>query len=144
MSISSAYSMINVAATIDGREVIGLWDGDDAIVVAPGADKGTGVVGADGSGIFSISANKSATITLRLMHTSPTHRLLRQKLQRQQALGARAASFPFTVIDTVSNEGGAAQKCHIMTEPSDQNGNNATVREWVLWTVEWTPEIPNG
>lgn len=144
MAISSAYSMSNVAATIDGREVIGFWDGDDAVTVAQGADKGTGVIGADGSGIFSISANKSATITFRLMHTSPTHRLLMQKLRRQQALGAGITAFPVTVIDTASNEGGAAQKCYIMTAPSDSKGTNATVREWVLWTVEWTPEIPNG
>jgi hypothetical protein len=144
MGISTAYSMTNVSATVDGQQVIGAWDGDDAIVVTPGANKGTGVVGADGSGIFSVSADKSATISIKLMHTSPTHRLLTQKAKRQQAAGGDASAFPFAVIDTVSNEGGTADKCFIMTNPNDSKGKNATVREWVLWTVEWNSEIPNG
>ncbi|MCO6407363.1 phage structural protein [Hoeflea alexandrii] len=144
MAISSAYSMVNVSATVDGQQVQGAWDGDDALIVTPGADKGTGLIGADGSGIFSISADKSASISIKLMHTSPTHRLLSQKMKRQQALGGAAASFPFNFIDTVSGEGGTADKCYIMTAPADSKGKNATVREWVLWAVEWNPEIPNG
>lgn len=144
MAISSAYSFTNVSATVDGRQVQGPWDGDDALVVTPGADRGTGLVGADGSGIFSISADKSATISVKLMHTSPTHRLLVEKMKRQQALGAAASSFPFQFIDTVSGEGGSADKCYIMTAPADSKGKNATVREWVLWAVEYNPEVPNG
>lgn len=144
MPISSAYSMVNVSATVDGQQVQGAWDGDDAIVVTPGADKGTGLIGADGSGIWSVSADKSATISVKLMHTSPTHRLLSQKLKRQQALGGAASTFPFSFIDTVSGEGGTADKCYIMTAPADSKGKSATVREWVLWTVEYNPEIPNG
>lgn len=57
------------------------------------------LIGADGSALFSVSANKGATITLRLMHTSPTHRLLTQKLKRQQALASPNAAFPVTVYD---------------------------------------------
>ncbi|MDO9417035.1 phage structural protein [Pararhizobium sp.] len=144
MAISSAYSALNVAATVDGQQVQGWWDGDDAIVVSPGADKGTGVIGGDGSGIFSISANRSATISIKLMHTSPTHRLLMQKEKRQQTLGADAKAFPFSFIDTVSNEGGSADRCFIQTSPSDSKGVNATVREWILWTAQWNAEIPNG
>lgn len=144
MAISSAYSFANVSATLDGRQVQGAWDGDDAIVVSPGADRGTGLIGADGSGIFSISADKSATISIKLMHTSPTHRLLMQKMKRQQALGAGASSFPFQFMDTASGEGGSADKCFIMTAPADSKGKNAVVREWVLWAVEYNPEVPNG
>ena len=31
-----AYSMLNVTATLDGRRVVGLMDGDNAIQVSPG------------------------------------------------------------------------------------------------------------
>lgn len=144
MANSTAYSMVNVAATLDGQTVQGLWDGDDAIVVTRGADVGSGLVGADGSSIFSISANKSAQISVKLQHTSPTHRLLHQKLKRQQALGSVAAAFPFSFIDTGSNEGGSADRVFIMTAPVDSKGNNAVVREWVLWAGEWNAEIPDN
>jgi len=144
MALSSAYSMVNVSATVDGQQVHGLWDGDDAIVVTPGADKGTGLIGADGSGIWSVSADKSATISIKLMHTSPTHRLLAEKLKRQQARGGAASTFPFMFIDTVSGEGGTADRCYIMTAPADSKGKSATVREWVLWAVDWNAEVPNA
>lgn len=140
----SAYSFANVSATIDRREVVAPWDGDDAIVVAQGADAGTGLVGADGSSIFSITTDRSATITIRLMHTSPTHRLLHQKWEAQRARGAAFRSFPFAMKDRVSGEGGTASNCYVMTAPSDSKGKAAAVREWVLWTGEWKPEIPNG
>ena len=144
MPQTSAYGMQNVSASVDGQKVVGLWDGDDPISVAPAADKGTGLVGADGAGIFSVSANRGATITIRLQHTSPTHRLLSQKLKRQQALASMAAAFPFSFMDAGSGEGGSADKCFIQTAPTDQKGVNAVMREWVLWTADWNPEIPNG
>lgn len=144
MANTSAYSMVNVTGTVDGQQIQGLWDGDDAIIVTQSSDKGTGLIGADGSGIFSISANKAASISIKLQHTSATHRLLMQKLKRQQALGGTAAAFPFSFIDNSSGEGGSADKCYIQTAPVDSKGVNATVREWVLWTSEWNPEIPNG
>lgn len=144
MPQTSAYGFQNVSASVDGQKVIGLWDGDDAIVVAHSTDKGTGLTGVAGDGIFSVSASRSATITLRLMHTSPTHRLLMQKLKRQQALASMSAAFPFSFMDAGSGEGGSADKVFIQGAPADQKGVNAVVREWVLWTADWNPEIPNN
>lgn len=144
MATSTAYSFINVTAAVDGQQVQGAWDGDDALIVTRGADAGTGLIGADGSGIFSVLADRSATVSIKLQHTSPTHRLLMQKLKRQQALGGNASAFPFSFIDTVSNEGGSADRCYIQTAPADSKGKNAVVREWVLWTADWNPEVPNG
>lgn len=144
MGNSTAYSMVNVSATLDGQKVQGLWDGDDAIVVTQGADAGSGLVGADGSSIFSISADNSAQISVKLQHTSPTHRLLHQKWKRQKALGSTAAAFPFSLIDNGTNEGGSADRVFIMTAPADSKGKNAVVREWVLWTGDWNTEIPDN
>lgn len=142
MAISTAYSALNVAATVDGLAVVGLWDGDDAIVVERGADVGTGIIGADGSGIFSQTADRSARITIRVMDTSPTHAQLSRKLEQQSA--GRLIPFPFDLIDKGSHEGGTADRCFIQQAPGPQKGKNATVRTWVLWTSEWKPTIPNG
>ncbi len=142
MAQSTAYSMINVAATLDGLAIHGLWDGDAAITEEQGADFGTGLVGADGSGIFSQSADQSARITIRLQHTSPTHAQLSRKLAQQRA--GRLLAFPFDVKDKDSGEGGTADRCFVLQAPADSKGKNATVRAWVLWTSEWKPAIPNG
>ena len=141
---SSSYSFKNVAATVNGQQVVGFWEGDDAVTVARLTDRGTMVVGADGSSIFSATANEGATITLRLQHTSPTHRLLLQRLARQSARGVRVTGFPFTVIDVDSGEGGAAADCYIQSAPDDTKGVNAGAREWVLVTGNYKPNITNG
>lgn len=142
MPKSSTYSMLNVVATLDGQRIIGFWDGDDAITVTPGADIGTGLVGADGSSIFSQSANKSASISLKLQPTSAAHRLLSQKLALQRA-GGKIVGFPFDVLELQSGEGGTAEQCFIQGAPEDSKGVNATVRDWTLWTGDWEPAIPN-
>jgi hypothetical protein len=142
MPKSSSYSMKNVAATIDGKSVHGLWDGDDAIVVEQLEDVGSIMVGADGSSIFSQSANLGATITLRLQHSSPTHKLLHQRWARQRATGNKVTGFPVTVADVDSAEGGATDQAFIQAAPSDSKGKTATVREWVLVTGDWKPSIP--
>lgn len=143
MATSTAYSFLNVSATVDGQIVQGLWEGDDAIIVTMSSDAGTGLVGADGSGIFSVSASRAATISIKVQHTSPTHRLLTEKFKRQQALGGRSSAFTFSFIDSVSGEGGTADRCYVVTAPADSKGVNATVREWVLWTSEYVQEVPN-
>lgn len=139
---SSAYSMKNVAITLDGQAVLGLWDGDDAVQIAPLTDIGTMMVGADGSSLFSQSANEGATITIRLQHTSPAHRLLHQKWARQRARGVRVTGFPISIIDVDSGEGGVTDQAFIQTGPTDAKGVNAGPREWVLVTGQWRPEVP--
>ena len=141
MAKSSAYSMINVQATLDGLAIQGLWDGDDAVVVTHGADVGALLVGADGASIFSQSADRSAQISIKLMHTSPTHRQLIQKWKAQRA--GRLIGFPFDVIEKTSGKGGTTDQCFIMQAPANSDGKNAVAHEWVLVTGDWEPNVTN-
>lgn len=134
-----AFSMLNVTATLDGRRVIGLMDGDNAIQVSPGVDAGTMLIGADGTPLFSQTADRSATITLRLKHNSPTHKQLLEKWKAQRS--GRLVGFPFDVIDSGSSEGGVGTDCFVQRAADDTKGNNATVREWVIVTGNWTPNV---
>lgn len=138
----SAYSHLNNVSTLDGVGVQGLWEGDNAIEVQPGADVGQLLVGVQGDSIFSQTADRSARITIRLMHTSATHRQLVQKWQAQRAGNIKA--FGFDTLDISNNEGGNADKCLIAVAPNMSLGMNATVREWVLVTGDWKPLIPNA
>ncbi len=142
MTRVTAYSAENVEATLDGQSVIGLFDGDNAIQIDQNTDAGEGLVGVQGDAIFSQTADRSAMVTLRLQHTSPTHRTLLQKWKAQRAGVLRG--FPFAVIDAGSNEGGNGDKCFVKSAPSDTKGAQATVREWSIWVGDWTPTIPDG
>jgi hypothetical protein len=141
-SLQTTYSFGNVTGTLNGRDMVGFWEGDDTITVEEGADIGTGVVGADGSSIFSQAVNNSARITLRVQHRSPLHNLLHQQLARQR--GGNLAGIPLTFRDGDSNEGGACDRAMIMQAPGVQQGTNASVRTWVLWTGNFQHRIPRA
>lgn len=139
---TTAYSYLDVTATVNQKAVLGMWEGDDAISISENEDIGTGIIGADGSGLFSQYAGKGANISLKLQHTSPTHRYLLQLLQQQREGGLDGISF--TLADRRSGEGGSADKCYIRTAPNTDKGKAATVREWTLWTADFARTITNA
>lgn len=131
------YSFLDVAAYLNKSLVEGLWEGDDAIIVEPAADISSAIVGADGTPLISVTANRAANITLRLQPTSPTHRQLMTLYQK--ILNRQFAPFPFSATNTRTGEGGSAVQCMIMARPRDQEGDQASVREWRLFAGAWTP-----
>jgi len=133
----TVYSMLGVSASLDGLPVVGLYDGDDAIKVEARGPEGDWMIGADGSALFSQTADNSAAITLKLQHTSATNRQLleKQALQRSGVL----VPFGFSVIDTNGGEGSNSGACMIFQPPSQDYGENASVREWVLASANWRP-----
>lgn len=138
--ITTAFSFEETTATVAGQEIYGFFEGDDAVSVEQGASVGTGIIGADGSGIFSQSSDRSAMITLKLMHTSPTHRYLTGLLAQQR--GGALNGVAFSVRDSRSNEGGACSQAFITDAATDSKGTNAGVREWKLWTADWQRTLP--
>jgi hypothetical protein len=132
MAQTTAYAFADVICTLNQRQVLGFWEGDDCVAISESEDAGQGVVGADGSSIFSQFAGKGAQISLKLQHTSATHRYLTDLLQAQRE--GSLDGIPFTVQERRSGEGGSADRCFILQAPALNKGKAADVREWVLWT----------
>lgn len=133
----TVYSMLGVSATLDGLPVDGMFDGDDAIKVESRGPEGDWMIGADGSALFSQTADNSAQITLKLQHTSETHKQLITKMALQRS--GVLVPFPFSVVDTNGAEGSHSGTCMVFQAPSQDYGENATVREWVLASASWQP-----
>lgn len=139
-SLSTTYYFGNCTGTLNGREIIGFWEGDDVVQVEPGADVASMLIGADGSGIVSQSVNNSARITLRVQHRSPIHNQLHRQLLAQQSGNMDGISFTFR--DGDSNEGGACDRAWVVQQPGSQHGVNAAVRTWVLGTINYQHRLP--
>lgn len=138
MSTSSkltVYSFQNVAVVINGAQIEGLWEGDDAVMIEPNSDIGNPVVGVDGSSLVSITADRAVKITLKLQPTSPAHEFLQNRF-RQMRSGS-FSPFPISVRDTGNGEGGSAAEAVIIQAPSRQFGENAASRDWVLFAGAW-------
>lgn len=139
-TVSTAYGFQDVTAVINGKEVFGFWEGDDAVVVEESEDIGSLLIGADGSGVFSQFSGRGARITLRLQHGSPTHRYCTQLLAQQRS--GNIDGLPFSVRDRRSNEGGQSDAVFIVQAPSMSSGKAATVREWVFATADFQHNVP--
>lgn len=89
----STYSFLDTQASIvgpGGSFSIGSGDGiaEEGITIEPAGDKNTMQVGADGTGMHNLHADKSGTITVRLLKTSPKNAMLMAMYNLQQTSAA--------------------------------------------------------
>lgn len=132
----TTYNARNCQVTLDGRDVRGFWEGDDAVTVERSVDRSTAMVGADGKAVVSTSADESATITLKLQHTSAAHKRLRN-IEQSMSKG-RTRKFPLDIADTESGEGGSSRECVIIGTPNVNTGSaTASEREWKIFANPW-------
>ena len=143
MSINCApfgvYSFTNVALSIDGARVIGFDEGDDAIQIERTTDLGTPKVGADGTSIVSITADQSATMTIRLMQNSPFNAWLRNKVLRQRSGGLTGLTFAVSFVDMTNGETGGCTQAIITKEPTISRGAQTSTMEWMIFCPCWQP-----
>lgn len=74
----STYSFMDVVATLTGAAGFidlgyGASAAEEGITLSMAGDKNTMTIGADGEGMHSLHADKSGTITVRLLKTSPAN-----------------------------------------------------------------------
>lgn len=130
-----AFSFNNVAAFIGSVPVEGFTEGDDVLLIEPGADPAQYAVGADGDVVLSLTTNRSALITLKLHHASETHKYLTSLYNRMVSGNMR--TFSFSAVDTGTGEGGYADTCAIVKKPANSYGAQAGSREWQLLAASW-------
>lgn len=90
----SSYSFMDVVAAISGvggsiNLGYGSGSAEEGITIEPAEDKNVMTIGADGSGMHSLVANESSTVTVRLLKSSPVNAQLQTmyNVQTQSSLG---------------------------------------------------------
>mgnify|MGYP001078389148 CR=1 FL=1 len=104
----ATYSFQNVTATLVGSGVVnfgyGAGNSKEGITVEPNEDINAMYIGADGEGMHSLKSNKSGTVTIRLMRTSPQNAQL-QLLFNAQTLSSTGRWMPWTTSWWTSSTG---------------------------------------
>lgn len=132
------YSFKNVAFTIDGSLATNFDEGDDCIAIAPTSDLGTPKVGADGGSILSVTADQSATVTIRLLQNSPMNQFLQNKVRRMRSGALTGVTFAIGFTDLSNGETGGCTQATIMREPTTTRGVNVNNMEWGIFCPCWT------
>ncbi len=139
--MSKTYSFLDVVASLTGPgAVINLGAGaglaEEGITVDPASDIDTMSIGADGEGMHALHGDKSGTVTVRLLKTSPTNALLMAAYNFQTASSATHGQNTITIVDTVRGDAITARQASFVRRPSLGYGKEAGMVEWVFNAVK--------
>lgn len=127
------YSFLDTLLLVNGVEISGFDEGDDVINLERLNDSAAHKIGTDGEMTVSISADRSGTVTFRLMQSSDSNAYLSGLINAQE----NGAFVPIFVQfkDTRGNDLGSGTQGYINRPASMTRGTNANGQEWVI-TVE--------
>lgn len=137
----STYSFQDVQATLVGPTgIINLGYGsavaDEGISIDMAGDKNTMLIGADGEGMHSLHADKSGTITVRLLQTSPTNAKLQAMYDAQTLSSTLHGQNLITVTNPASGDVTTARSCAFKKKPSINYRKDGTIMEWVFDSIK--------
>lgn len=135
------YSFKDVVAAIVGPGgIINLGQSagpsSEGITIDPTGDINTMTIGADGSGMHSLSADRSGRLTMRFMKTAPTNGLLMLMYNFQISSGATHGQNTITVVDTARGENVTAQLVAFKKAPALHYAMEGGLVEWEFEAVQ--------
>lgn len=135
MSTGKTYSFLNVQATIVGPGgAIDLGNGagaaEEGLTIEAAGDKSTMTIGADGSGMHSLHADKSGKITVRLLKTSPKNAALQAMYDLQTVDATLHGQNTLTVVNTAANDSIGCRGVAFNKAPSITYAKEGAMMEW--------------
>lgn len=133
----STYSFLDVTASLTGPTgVIDLGQGsansEEGITQTMGGNKNTMTIGADGEVMHSLHADKSGTITVTLLKTSPVNKKLSQAYNAQSQSSATWGNNVIVIRNTASGDISTARSCAFQKQPDFNNAKEGGTVAWVF------------
>lgn len=134
----SSYSFKDVTATFVGPTGVfslgyGSANAEEGIDIVAKGDKNTMTVGADGEVMHSLHADKSGTVTVRLLKTSPMNQKLLATYDAQSLSGSLWGQNVITVSNTAVGDLHAARQCAFQKKPDMKYAKDGDV---IVWTFD--------
>lgn len=139
--MANVYSFLNFQCALSGPGgVINLGNGAGAaaegVQFSPASEFNTMLIGADGSGQHSLSADKSGRIVVRLLKTSPTNRLLSAMAAFQRANPTTHGQNTIAGTDTVRGDVVSCQQVAFSKIPELNFAKEAGLVEWEFQAIK--------
>ena len=133
----ATYSFLDVNASITGPGIgIDLGNGssiaEEGITIEASEDINTMTVGADGSPMHSLHANKSGTITIRYLKTSPVNQKLGTAFTFQTSSGSFHGQNTIVVSNKWTNDSITCQQVAFKKAPTITYAKEGGILEWVF------------
>lgn len=137
----ATYSFMDVTASLTGPTgVVDLGYGaaiaKEGITVSLANSRNTMTVGADGEGMHSLKADKSGTVTVRVLQTSSVNAKL-QAIYNAQALSSSLwGNNVITIRNKANNETTVCRSCAFQKQGDITYSEEGQMREWVFDCVK--------
>ncbi|HAS0832459.1 MULTISPECIES: DUF3277 family protein [Enterobacter] len=133
----ATYSFLDVTASLTGPTgVIDLGQGsansEEGITQTLGGNKNTMTIGADGEVMHSLHADKSGTITVTLLKTSPVNKKLSLAYNAQSQSSATWGNNVIVIRNTASGDISTARSCAFQKQPDFNNAKEGGTVAWVF------------
>lgn len=143
------YSFLDVNAAIAGPGGgfslgSGAGAAEEGISVEPAAEVDAMTIGADGSGMHSLIANKAAKITVRLLKNSPTNALLSAMLAFQRTSGSNHGQNTISIVNKSSGDVITAQQTAFAKQPPIQYAKEGDVIAWEFNSISCDMGLGSG
>ncbi|KPH79322.1 phage protein [Bosea vaviloviae] len=146
---SKTYSFLDVQAAIRGPNgSFSLGNGagvsEEGITVSMADDKMSVLMGADGSGMYSLHAAANGSVTVRLLKTSPVNSLLQDMYSADTASSANAGQNTISIRNPVSGDSITAADCAFRKMPDVAYGKDGTMMEWAFFSLAISAILGTG
>lgn len=133
----ATYGFSNITASFSGATgAIDLGYGasiaKEGISIALAGDRDVMTVGADGSVMHSLKEDKSGTVTVRLMETSPANAKLFAMYAAQSLSSSSWGANVITVVNKANNETTVCRDVAFLKQPDITYTEEGQMREWVF------------
>lgn len=137
----ATYSFQDVSATLSGTGgVIDLGAGStnakEGITVAYAGTRNTMTIGADGEGMHSLKADKSGTVTVRLLDTSSRNSLLQAMFNAQTLSSSAHGNNVITIRNSANSETVVCRGCAFQKAPDRTYAEEGSTLEWVFDAIK--------
>jgi hypothetical protein len=131
------YSFLDTNASLVGPGgAINLGQGaataEEGITIEPAEDIGSMRIGADGSVMHSLHANKAGTVTVHLLKTSPVNQKLMQMYVMQTASSANHGLNTFNLYNANTQDTITANRCAFKRAPTLTYAKEGGLNDWVF------------
>lgn len=131
----ATYSFVDIQAALVGPTgTVNLGYGaavaEEGISIEMAGDKNTMMIGADGEGMHSLHADKSGTITVRLLKTSPTNAKLMAMYDAQTASSKLHGLNVITISNPVNGDATIGRNAAFKKKPGLNYKKDGDIVEW--------------
>lgn len=145
----AVYSFLNCQASIAGPGGFanlgaGAAAAEEGITIEAAEDKNVMAIGADGRGQHSLIASDAATVTIRLLKTSPVNATLMIMYDLQTASSALHGLNVISVTDSARGDLTICQNSAFKKKPTITYAKEGGMNEWTFDCIKVNTVLGNG